>query len=202
MRSQPRPHFHTFTSFILCSLLLSTLSAHAATAAFIRVNQIGYESGLSMRAYLMTSAAVSGVSFSVKNSGGRIVASGSAGARLGAWGTYSVYPIDFTLAAADTYTVSVSGPVSATSPAFRVDTPANLYSTPLANNLYFYENERDGTELHSHAVAHRGRTSQRRERHRLQHAHVRRQRQHPRQPEPDRRHHQRRRRMVGRRRLP
>src|SRR5262249_12972991 len=44
-------------------------------------------------------------------------------------------------------TISVSGPVSAASPNFRVDTPTNLYATPLANNLYFYENERDGTDF-------------------------------------------------------
>jgi len=131
-------------------------SLHAAstfaTPAFgltssIRVNQIGYESGLGARAYLMTASPVSGVGFAVKNSGGQIVASGSVGAKLGAWGSYSVYPIDFTLSAADTYTISVSGPVAVTSPAFRVDTPANLYATPLANNLYFYENERDGPDF-------------------------------------------------------
>jgi len=97
-----------------------------------------------MRAYLMTTSAVSGVSYAVKNSGGSTVASGSAGAKLGAWGNYSVYPIDFTLSTADTYTILVSGSVAATSPSFRVDTAANLYTTPLENNLYFYQNERDG----------------------------------------------------------
>jgi len=145
MRSQPRPHPTIRLAAGL--LLLAALSAHAATTAYIRVNQIGYERGFSMRAYLMTSSPVSGTSYSVKNSGGKIVASGSAGAKLGTWGSYSVYPIDFKLKTADTYTISVSGPVSATSPGFRVDTPANLYTTPLANNLYFYENERDGSDF-------------------------------------------------------
>ncbi len=133
----------THTILSVASVLLFTLPAFAVTG-YIRVNQIGYEEGLSMRAYLMTTSAVSGVSYAVKNSGGVTVASGSAGAKLGAWGSYSVYPIDFTLSTADTYTVTVSGPVAATSPSFRVDTPANLYTTPLSNNLYFYENERDG----------------------------------------------------------
>ncbi len=139
MRLANRSHFLA-VSFLS---LLATLPSYAVTG-YIRVNQIGYEAGLSMRAYLMTSSAVSGVSYAVKNSGGVTVASGSVGAKLGAWGSFSVYPIDFTLSTADTYTISVSGPVSATSPAFRVGTPANLYTTPLANNLYFYENERDG----------------------------------------------------------
>lgn len=140
----PRPANRTrYLLFLSCLFLQSALSAHAVTG-FVRVNQIGYEAGLSMRAYLMTTSAVSGVSYAVKNSGGATVASGLAGAKLGTWGTFSIYPIDFNLTTADTYTISVSGPVSATSPAFRVDTPANLYTTPLANNLYFYENERDG----------------------------------------------------------
>ena len=131
---------------LLC-FCFASLSAFAATTGYVRVNQVGYEQGLSARAYLMTTSAVSGVSFSVKNSAGTVVASGSAGAKLGSWGTYVVYPVDFTLTAADTYTISVSGPVAATSPAFRVDTPANLYTTALANNLYFYENERDGANF-------------------------------------------------------
>jgi len=130
-----------------CILLLCTLFSPAAlpaVTAYVRVNQIGYEAGLPMQAYLMTSKMVSGVSYAVKNSAGSTVASGSVATKSGAWGKYRVYPVDFTLSAADTYTISVSGPVSAISPAFRVDTPANLYTTPLANNLYFYENERDG----------------------------------------------------------
>ncbi|MFZ0438016.1 MAG: glycoside hydrolase family 9 protein, partial [Candidatus Sulfotelmatobacter sp.] len=140
--SSNRPH--SILNFLLLTcLFLTALPIHAVTG-YIRVNQIGYEAGLSMRAYLMTTSAVSGASYVVKNSAGSTVASGTAGATLGAWGTYSIYPIDFNLSTADTYTILVSGPVSATSPSFRVDTPANLYATPLANNLYFYENERDG----------------------------------------------------------
>jgi endoglucanase len=137
----PRPTSNILT--IISCLFLAALPSYAVTG-YIRVNQIGYEASLSMRAYLMTTSAVSSVSYAVKNSGGTTVASGSAGATLGKWGSYSVYPIDFMLSTADTYTITVSGPVSATSPGFRVDTPANLYTTPLANNLYFYENERDG----------------------------------------------------------
>jgi endoglucanase len=140
-RNLRAPLVPVFLFFLLFALLAA--SAHAVTG-YVRVNQVGYESGLSMRAYLMTTSAVSGVSFAVKNSGGQTVASGSAGSKLGAWGTYSVYPIDFNLSAADTYTIAVSGPVSATSPMFRVDTAANLYTAALANALSFYENERDG----------------------------------------------------------
>jgi endoglucanase len=141
MPSNRRPHHRTL---FVCCLLLTAASPAFAVNAYVRVNQIGYESGLAMRAYVMTSRPVSGLSYAVKNSGGSAAASGSVGGTLGAWANYSVYPIDFSLSTADTYTIAVSGPVSATSPAFRVDTPANLYTAPLANNLYFYENERDG----------------------------------------------------------
>ncbi len=140
--SRPAHRFRSTFNF-LPILFALVASAHAVTG-YIRVSQIGYEAGLSMRAYLMTTSAANGVNYIVKNSAGTTVASGAAGAKLGAWGSYSVYPIDFTLSTADTYTISVGGPVTATSPGFRVDTPVNLYTTPLANNLYFYENERDG----------------------------------------------------------
>jgi len=130
----------TLSCFVV---LLMAVHAHAAST-FIRVNQIGYETSHSARAYLMTAHAVSGVTFSIKNSGGTIVASGHVGATLGTWGSYRVYPIDFSVRKADTYTITVGGGALATSPSFRVDTPANLYSTPLTNNLSFFENERDG----------------------------------------------------------
>ena len=115
-----------------------------AVTGYVRVNQIGYESGLSARAYLMTSSAVSGATYAVHNSGGTTVVSGPVGAKLGTFGSYTIYPIDFRLSTAGTYSIKVSGPVSTTSLAFRIDTPANLYTTPLANSLNFYQVERDG----------------------------------------------------------
>jgi endoglucanase len=42
------------------------------------------------------------------------------------------------------YTITVSGPIVASSPSFRIDTAANVYATPLANSLSYYQNERDG----------------------------------------------------------
>ena len=69
------------------------------------------------------------------------------GADLGSWSsTYShVYALDFdAIATTGSYTISVSGPVPATSPTFRVDSGANVYAEPLANALSFYQTERDG----------------------------------------------------------
>jgi len=140
MRSSCRP-----IQIVAALIALATFvaSAHAAVG-YIRVNQIGYEIGHSSRAYVMTAATLSQAHFTIKNSGGNVVISGPVGATLGTWGKYNVYPIDFTPHKADTYTISVDHGASGTSPAFRVGTPQSLYTTPLANNLYFYENERDG----------------------------------------------------------
>ena len=127
-------------------MILLAASAASAATADVRVNQIGYATTASKRAYLMASATEAGATFSVKNSGGTSVFSASIGANLGAWGSFpNVYALDFdSVSAAGTYTIAVTGPVAATSPGFKIDSAANLYSTPLADTLSFYENERDG----------------------------------------------------------
>ncbi len=118
-----------------------------AGTAFVRINQLGYATSATKRAYLMASASEAGATFSVKNSGGTTVASGSIGTSLGSWssGYPDVYAVDFdSVTAPGTYTISVTGPIAATSPSFGVDTASNLYAVALANALSFYQNERDG----------------------------------------------------------
>jgi endoglucanase len=120
----------------------------AAATAFVRVNQVGYATGSqAKRAYLMASAAENGATFSLKNSSGATVYSAPIGANLGKWSTSypDVYPLDFpAVTTAGTYTISVSGPIAAQSPSFRIDTGTNVYSGALANSLFFYQTERDG----------------------------------------------------------
>ena len=134
----------------LASLLTLLLLSSVATAqsAFVRVNQVGYTSGGSKRAYLMASGSETGATFSVKNSSGATVFGPAAiGASLGSWSTAypDNYALDFdTLTAAGTYTISVSGPIAASSPSFKIDSAANVYTSALDNSLYFYQNERDG----------------------------------------------------------
>ena len=127
-------------------ILLVGVPVSMGAGAYIRVNQVGYASGGSKRAYLMASAAETGARFAVTNSGGTAVFSGSVGASIGAWGNFpQVYALDFdSVSAPGTYTISVASPVAATSPAFKIDTAANLYATPLANSLFYYETSRDG----------------------------------------------------------
>ena len=126
-------------------LLAATLYAQSA---LVRVNQVGYVAGSSKRAYLMASSSESGATFSVKNSSGTTVFGPAAvSASLGSWSSRypDLYALDFdTLTTAGTYTISVSGPIAASSPSFSIDNAANLYTTPLSHSLFFYQNERDG----------------------------------------------------------
>src|SRR5215469_12495546 len=127
-------------------VLLLVLSASCASdrGAYVRVNDVGYESGFPMRAYLMAAGSQPGASFVVRNSHGDTSYSAAVGSKLGNWGHYTVYALDFTLSTADTYTIMVTGPIAATSPGFRVDRADQLYSASLANALSFYQNQRDG----------------------------------------------------------
>src|SRR5262252_7325772 len=141
----------------LVSVGLTATPARAATAtAFVRVNQIGYATASqAKRAYLMASTAETGATFSVKNASGTTVYSNSIGANLGKWSASypDVYALDFSsVSAAGTYTISVSGPVAARSPSFRIDTGTGLYSGALANSLSFYQTERDGPDFIASAL--------------------------------------------------
>src|SRR5215472_15050774 len=139
----PLPRFLIKISGVV--LLATTLHAQSA---FVRVNQVGYVAGASKRAYLMASGSESGATFSVKNSGGTTVFGPAAiSANLGSWSSSypDVYGLDFdALTAVGTYTITVSGPIAASSPSFSIGTAANVYTTPLSNSLFFYQNERDG----------------------------------------------------------
>ncbi len=137
---------HIFV-FVFLSIYAAATPGHSGgSSAYIRVNQVGYVESSTKRAYLMASAAETGATFAVKNSSGTTVYSAAVGTSLGSWGTFAdVYALDFdSVSTAGTYTIAVASPIAATSVAFKIDTGANLYSTPLANSLYFYESERDG----------------------------------------------------------
>lgn len=126
--------------------------------AYVRVSQVGYESGQApFRAYLMSTEAQSGISFNVINAKGVTAYSGHTGNLLGTWGhsktlTYYVYALDFHVPGGDVYTISVSGPVKAVSPSFAVDEPNTLYSGLLLNTLFFYETQRDGKDFIRNAL--------------------------------------------------
>jgi endoglucanase len=140
-------------------LLQSACGAIAlAQSAYVRVSQVGYETGKGpFRAYLMSTVDANGATFKVVNSEGASADTGAVGVLLGTWShskkvSYSVYAIDFTVPGDDAYKISVSGPVAATSPSFAVDSPDKLYSGLLLNTLFFYETERDGADFIPNAL--------------------------------------------------
>ena len=150
MRNRIRVRSSRILSRILFAALtvsVAVSAAHAASA-YIRVNQVGYSSTQTKRAYLMASASETGATFSVINSSGTAVFGPIAiGANLGSWsnGFPDVYALDFdSFTTTGTYSISVSGPIAATSPTFKIDTAANVYTGALSNSLFFYQNERDG----------------------------------------------------------
>jgi len=129
----------------------------AATAAYVRINQAGYETGQTARAYLMSTIAETGATFKVVNSKGKTKFSGAIGALNGTWAytasyTYKVYVLDFKVPGGDTYTLSVAGPAAATSPKFAVNEPSVLYPGLLLNTLFFYETSRDGPNYIQNAL--------------------------------------------------
>jgi hypothetical protein len=142
---------------VLPFLLANPPVARPASSAYVRVNQAGYETGSSMRAYLMSTALETGATFKIVNSGGNIATSGKVGALLGVWShskslAYHVYAIDFSVPGGDVYEIKVSGPVAAAPPKFAVDCPELLYSGLLLNTLFFYETERDGKNFDPNAL--------------------------------------------------
>jgi endoglucanase len=142
----------------IISFLLLVCASGAASSAYIRVNQAGYESGHPpFQAYLMSTASEAGATFDVINSRGKTVYSAPIGAPAGIWSNstklvYDVYPLTFFAPGGNVYTISVDGPVAATSPLFAVDTPAVLYPGLLLNTLWFYETERDGPDYIRNAL--------------------------------------------------
>ena len=132
---------------LVVALLTSRGITHAAGGAFVRVNQVGYATTATKRAYLLASAVETGATFSVQDAAGTTVFSGPIGANLGSWSSAypDVYALDFdAVNAAGTYTIAVNGPLVASSPSFKIDTATNVYSGAMANGLNFYQNERDG----------------------------------------------------------
>jgi endoglucanase len=142
---------------VLSTLFASAPPAFPADTAYVRVNQAGYETDGTHRAYLMSTSAETGATFQVINSKGTTAVSGKVGALLGIWShsktvSYSVYAIDFQVPGREIYQIKVSGPVPATSPSFAVDCADTLYSGLLLNTLFFYETERDGKNYIANAL--------------------------------------------------
>jgi endoglucanase len=134
------------------ALILSISAAgRPALAAQVRVDQGGYAPGETKTAYLMAGATVGGEHFAVLDNKGRTVLNGAVGATSrGAWNDEypAVYPIDLSaLNRAGRYSVKVSGPAAATSPAFEIRSKGDLYGQLVRDGVTFYQTQRDGKDV-------------------------------------------------------
>jgi len=123
-----------------------------APAAAIRVDQVGYPAGAVKQAEIMTKAKpASALRWVVVRAGScTVAASGRAPTDLGAWSKrYGwVWAARFSgLHAPGSYRVGILSDPAAASPWFPVGPAAQIYAKPLANALYFYQNERDGPDF-------------------------------------------------------
>jgi endoglucanase len=144
--------------FILAAALLAAMPAASAESVYVRVSQVGYETGKGpFRAYLMSKSGVSSTNFKVVNSAGQTLVTSPIGALLGTWTnsttlTYNIYALDFTVPGGDTYTISIPGHSAATSPVFAVNAPSILYPGLLLNSRFFYQTQRDGPNYIANAL--------------------------------------------------
>src|SRR3954468_4212332 len=150
---------------ILVAVLAVAQPARAAGAAYLRVDQAGYEAGTPARAYLMSTAPARRASFSVLDAAGAVVSKAEVGPQLGTWAhsalrRYRVYALDFSLPPGSGYTIAVAGARSpppapgstsagagARPPAFPVGPPASLYGPLLGNARFYYDSVRDGPDF-------------------------------------------------------
>lgn len=135
-----------------CLLMVQPLAADASTgSAFVRVDQAGYATTASKRAYLMARREEAGARFSVlRLPSGEVAFSGLVAPSTGAWSKRFAHVdvLDFdSLQAPGRYAISVAGRATVSSPAFEISSAAALYAQPLTNALSFYETERDGPDF-------------------------------------------------------
>ena len=126
--------------------------AGSATAAAnqLRVDSVGFTPGEVKHAYLMTTGPISGASYAVIDAHGATVLSGAVGAtNRGRWSASypDVYSLDFShLTTPGTYHLVVTGPASATSQSFRIESAAALYGRMVGDGVRFFQAQRDGKD--------------------------------------------------------
>ena len=117
-----------------------------APNGYVRIDQLGYETGKAARAYLVTTASDAGAVFEVRDGFGQAVFTAPVGAPVGKWGSFAVTPLNFSVSKRGTYSIAVNGRLSAASGNFIVAGPKALYYRALGNSLSFYQNQRDGAD--------------------------------------------------------
>jgi hypothetical protein len=134
-------------------------AAAAPAPAQVRVNQVGYAPQASKEAVAMLPAAVARVSYTVTTGHGHVAFHGVATRNLGRWNANypATYGLTFgKLKKSGTYRITITAPgVRATSPAFRIGSPAALYSGLVGNAVRYFTSERDGADVNPSVLARR-----------------------------------------------
>jgi len=123
-----------------------TLDA-AEMDAQIRVNQVGFPSGDSKQAWLMTTVPESNATFQVIGSDGAVVLTAPVGNQTGSWNANypDVYLLDFSsVKEAGTYSIKADGTIS---PSFQIGSGSDVFAPLLRNALFFFQAQRDGPEV-------------------------------------------------------
>jgi endoglucanase len=120
----------------------------------VRVNQVGYTPQSPKVAFAMLARPVSSVAFTVVGQGG-VVFRGRSGDDVGRWNSnyHAVYQLDFSrVARPGSYLIRIDAAgAAATSPPFRIASPAALYHQLVLNAVRYYTSERDGSDV-EHSV--------------------------------------------------
>jgi endoglucanase len=114
----------------------------------VRVNQVGYANSASKVAFVMASARVADVPFTV-TSGNKVVYRGVSRDDVGYWNSHypAVYELNFSsLRSYGTYRVHAG---SAVSPTFQIASGTTLYTHLVNNAVSFFTSERDGADTES-----------------------------------------------------
>ncbi len=125
-------------------------SEAAPSTAYVRVNQVGYLVKGQKLAYVLAPTSAAGATFSVRATNGSEVATGTVGPNTGRWSDQFrfVHRVDLSsVTTPGTYTIRVTGPVAATSPRFKIDSAAALYSGVIADGRLFFAAQRDGPDV-------------------------------------------------------
>jgi hypothetical protein len=124
--------------------------AAPATPGEVRLDQVGYSPQEPKQAFLLSTAPVTGATFAVVDAAGKTALTGRVGARTGGWNDRypAVYAIDFSkLHGPGEYRITVGGTASARSPRFRVAPAADLFGRVAADNVRFFQVQRDGADV-------------------------------------------------------
>jgi endoglucanase len=125
-------------------------STNAGPSAYVVLDSVGYTPAEVKHAYLVTKAPVSHPTLRVTDSAGHQVLTQAAATDVGRWNARYQHVYEFTfssLATPGTYEVHITGPVTATSPSFEIESAASLYGGIVSKGVTFFQNQRDGANV-------------------------------------------------------